>query len=365
MLESPRTGSALFKAQKAPYCIGGAAWLLKIPGRRPRAGWVPFERIPLPRLIKRRRSAAFARLGTYSKMARRPTLEEIQKLDPVEDHQQIIYLSSCYEFPFDYTRALEVALVRTFCVPSISRILDRSGEFARRPQKRYDDTDLLISLFVEDGYDSPRGRAAIRRINQIHGRFAIPEDDFLYVLSTFIYEPIRWMDRYGWRSLTEIERQATFQFWTAVGRRMNVRGIPDTYEELERFNLAFELHNFEFAESNRRVAEPMLTTFARWFPPGSRWLVRQSVLSLFDEPMLRALGYEAPRPLIRQAVTSSLKARSRVASWLPPRKRPRLRTQQWRPTYPNGFEIDKLGPDLPPEPHAPLAASRTTGVRLR
>jgi hypothetical protein len=32
-------------------------------------------------------------------------------------------------FPWDLTRALELALLKTFCVPSISGLLSRSGEF--------------------------------------------------------------------------------------------------------------------------------------------------------------------------------------------------------------------------------------------
>ena len=76
---------------------------------------------------------------------RRPSLlDEIQALDPERDHQRIVFLSTCYEFPFDTTRALEFALFRTFCVPSISALLDRTGEFRQRAQKRYDDTVALL-----------------------------------------------------------------------------------------------------------------------------------------------------------------------------------------------------------------------------
>src|ERR1041384_6204039 len=125
-------------------------------------------------------------------MSRFAILNEIRRLDPVRDHQRIVYLTTCYEFPFDTTRALEFALFRTFCVPSVSAVLDRSGEFVLRSQKRYDDTDLIVSELMEYGYDSERGRAALRRMNQIHGRFAISNDDFLYVLSTFVFETIRW-----------------------------------------------------------------------------------------------------------------------------------------------------------------------------
>src|SRR5205085_10302803 len=111
-------------------------------------------------------------------------LEQIRALDPVKDHQRIVFLNTCYEFPFDTTRALEFALFRTFCVPSISTLLDQTGELVYRAQKRYDDTDLIVSELMEWGYDSERGKAALRRMNQLHSRFAIGNDDFLYVLST-------------------------------------------------------------------------------------------------------------------------------------------------------------------------------------
>jgi hypothetical protein len=56
-------------------------------------------------------------------------------------------------------------------VPSIAQLLASAGAFTDRALKRYDDTDLLISPFAENGYDSAVGRAAIRRMNQIQGRF--------------------------------------------------------------------------------------------------------------------------------------------------------------------------------------------------
>src|SRR5437867_12107065 len=132
-------------------------------------------------------------------MPRSAVLDDIQKLDPVKDHQRIVFLSTRYDFPFDTTRALELALFRTFGVPSVSALLDRTGEFFQRAQKRYDDTDIIVSELMERGYDSERGKRALRRMNQLHGRFAIANDDFLYVLSTFTYEPIRWNARFGSR----------------------------------------------------------------------------------------------------------------------------------------------------------------------
>ena len=149
-------------------------------------------------------------------------------LDPVADHRRIVYLDACFEFPWDTTRALELALFRTFASPPVAALLDSTGEFGRSAQKRYDDTDLILSTIVEAGYDSEEGKRAIRQMNRIHGRFEISNEDFLYVLSSFVFEPIRWNARFGWRPLIETEKLATFEYWREVGRRMAIREIPET-----------------------------------------------------------------------------------------------------------------------------------------
>src|SRR5437660_5346349 len=167
-------------------------------------------------------------------------LDQIRALDPRGEHQRIVFLSTRFEFPFDTTRSLEFALFRTFCVPSVSALLDKTGEFSQRAQKRYDDTDIIVSELMEWGYDSERGKAALRRMNQLHGRFQIANADFLYVLSTFVFEPIRWNERFGWRLMCEHEKLAMFHFWCEVGRRMNIKDLPESYQQFERYNIDYE-----------------------------------------------------------------------------------------------------------------------------
>jgi hypothetical protein len=53
------------------------------------------------------------------------------------------------------------------------------------------------------------------------------------VLSSFIYEPIRWISRFSWRPMHEEERLALFYFWRAVGQRMHIHSIPRDYYEFE------------------------------------------------------------------------------------------------------------------------------------
>src|SRR5262245_18702478 len=221
-------------------------------------------------------------------------LDRIRRLDPEPDDQRIVHLSTCNDFPFDTTRALEFALFRTFAVPTISALLDRTGEFANRAQKRYDDTDLIVSELMEWGYDSDRGRRALRKMNQLHGRFAIPNDDFLYVLSTFVYEPIRWNERFGWRPLCEQERRACFHFWPGGGRRAGIRDLPEDPAAFERFNREYERKHYHFTEANRRVGLATRELFAGWAPRPLAPVVRAPVHSLVDEPLREALGFPCP-----------------------------------------------------------------------
>ena len=280
-------------------------------------------------------------------MSRYAILTAIQELDPVRDHQRIVFLSACYDFPFDTTRSLEFALFRTFCVPSISSLLDRTGEFRARPQKRYDDTDIIVSELMEWGYESERGMRAIGRMNQLHGRFAIANEDFLYVLSTFIYEPIRWNARFGWRPMCEQERLSYFLFWREVGRRMNIKKLPADYDSFERFNRDYEHSHYRFTESNRRVGEATRELFVSWMPGLLAPAVRTAIHALLDDSLLTAFGFPQPSRLMRRLVPFMFRLRGRCAGWLPARRRPRLRTQLRQPTYPDGYVIERLGPPGP------------------
>ena len=273
-------------------------------------------------------------------------LREIRRLDPVADHSRVVYLDTCFEFPWDTTRSLELALFRTFAVPSVAAVLDASGEFGRAPQKRYDDTDLILSTIVEAGYGSEEGKRAIRRMNQIHGRVEISNDDFLYVLSSFVFEPIRWNARFGWRPLVETERLATFEFWREVGRRMAIKEIPESYAELEAYNEEYERRHFRRTEQSERVGRATRDMFLAWFPWLPKRLGSRAIYALMDERLLDAFGFPHPPRDLRRAVATSLRARGRVVALLPPRRRPRLRTRRRTRTYGRDWALEALGPEL-------------------
>jgi hypothetical protein len=271
-------------------------------------------------------------------------LREIRGLDPVKDHQRIAFLTSLHEFPWDTTRSLELALFRAFAVAKGTSLLAGTGEFTQRTQKRYDDTVLILAEILEHGYDSERGRAALRRMNQMHGRHPIPNDEFLYVLSTFVFEPIRWNARFGWRPLLRKEKLASFYFWREIARRMAIRDVPADFDTFERYYVDFARENYRFAPENRALARATRDLLLGWYLPKVLWpLGRPFVHAMMDDHLLDAVGLPHPHPAVRRLTESAVRLRGRIVRRLPPRRNPRLITQQRHPTYPSGYTIEELG----------------------
>jgi len=278
-------------------------------------------------------------------------LRRIEQLDPVGDHQEIYRISAGCEFPWDYQRALELALFRTYCVPSISALLESTGEFRVRPQQRYDDTLLLMAELAAHGYDSPRGREALRVVNRLHGRYAIAAEDMRYVLSTFVFEPVDWLDRFGWRPLSEHERLAAFHFYGEVGARMGIRDIPSGYAEFRRFKTDYEAAAYRYTESNRRVGGYTLGLMRGWYPRPLRPAVDLAVRGLLDPPVLAAFGLPPAPGWAAAAVRAGLRARAvAVRLLLPPRTRSRIAVDPRNRTYPGypvGYRPSDLGAPVP------------------
>jgi dephospho-CoA kinase len=268
-------------------------------------------------------------------------------------------------FPWDITRALELALLKTFCVPSISGLLSRTGEFEQRPRKRYDDTGLMVAELLRYGPTSPAGAAVIARMNRIHGAFAISDRDYLYVLSTFVCEPIRWLARYGWRALTPAEEEALFRFWALVGERMGMAAIPATLAELVAFNQAIEAEVFASAPSNRRVADATLAMLLADWPAPLRPGLARLLGSVLSAPEAAALGWPEPPTALQRAVLLALRLRSRLAA-LSQRLRPpqgsRFYSERPTPSYGPSFQLEQLGP---PARLAELNRPRWSGRQRR
>ncbi|MEV0253380.1 oxygenase MpaB family protein [Streptomyces sp. NPDC050732] len=277
-------------------------------------------------------------------MKRFERLEQIMRLDPERDFLEIYRLTTAFEFPWDHTRALELALYRTYAVPSIGRLLAQTAELTERTQKRYDDTALLLDTVVEHGFDDDEGRTAIRRINQMHRSYDISNDDMRYVLCTFVVVPKRWIDTYGWRRLSRHETAAAAAYYRTLGRHMGIKEIPGSFEEFEDCLDAYEEANFGWDPGAREVSDATLDLMASWYPRPMAPLLRKATLALLDEPLLRAFRYEQPGAATRSVVRGVVRLRGRAVRLMPPRRAPHYARQNREiKGYPDGYEVAELG----------------------
>ncbi|NUS78311.1 MAG: DUF2236 domain-containing protein [Streptomyces sp.] len=288
-------------------------------------------------------------MGRYSRLRR------IERLDPQQDYEQIFWWLTQYEFPWDYLQGLSVAFLRDYGVPRISQLLDRTQEFERAGQKRYDDTVLMAYELVREGTHSEHGRATARHLNRIHGRYRIPNEDYLYVLATTVVGPKRWIDRYGWRALSPQETESLALVGRRMGTMMGITDLPADYAGFEHLLDTYEKEMFAYDPANRRVAAATLRVVTGMYPRLLRPLVARLALALLDDPLLTVLGLpRQPRPL-RIAAHRALRARATVVrllparpEWWPSRPKPR--------SYPFGWTLDDLGPHwAQSRPSVPLA----------
>src|SRR3989338_4118535 len=271
----------------------------------------------------------------------------IAALDARQDCQRIVRLMGQYDMAWDMQRALELALFYTYGSDSVSTLLNRTGEFREHGQKRYDDTRLLIGHFLEAGWDSEAGAQALDRINRTHAHYRIPNEDYLFVLWTFIEFPLRWSKVYARRPMTAHEREAGFNFWVEIGRRMGLSDIPPTRAAFDAFIEGYKQRHFKPCEASAQVAQDTLRVGQAWLPWPLKGLVAPVVYSLFDDDalFLAAVGARKPPRWFAALVRGGL----RTHGWL--RRGTRLGAYPLRladtpnRSYPrNRYTIEQLKP---------------------
>jgi hypothetical protein len=267
--------------------------------------------------------------------------DHVRTLDAVRDRDEIVWLVSRHEFPWDYTQGTGIAFLRDYGIPAIAALLDRTGEFEHDGVKRYDDTLLVAEEATVEGMDSARGHASVRRLNRIHGHYDIPNDEFQYVLATTIVGPVEWIREFGWRDLEPVELQALAGLTTRFGELMGIAGLPTTYDGYLTLLSDYERERFACTGPSRRVTEATLRIARQVAPPPLRPLARRVTIALMDEPLRVALGMPEQPAWFVAAVRRGLRARARLLRFAPPRRT----AYHHRPTsYPHGYTLEDLGP---------------------
>jgi uncharacterized protein (DUF2236 family) len=295
-------------------------------------------------------------------MGRYDRLREFRRLDPERDYHRIYRDMALLEFPWDLTMGIQLGFYRTFAVPGISALLDRTGRMTAHTQRRLDNTGILIFEAIHHGLEHERGRAAVRQIRRLHAAavrqvstpeqpWRIPNHEFVYVLGTFVIPALRWLDLYAWRPICCHERTAMFRFYQELGRLLGVRDVPSTLPEFEAWFDTYEREHFACTAENQRQWDATRTQltelFAAWLPgplaPAGRRFADTMANALLDDRLRAALGVDPVPAWAVHAARVAFKARSVVVRWLPVRKTPLYQDELATPSYPDGYRIEHIG----------------------
>jgi len=288
-------------------------------------------------------------------------LAESNKLDPATDYWQIHRLT-VQDFQFEMNLGHRTAFFRTYASPTIAELLAHTGHLLHDTYKRGLDTALFIFEFIECGLDAPRSRALLRRLNGMHHRYRISNDDYLYVLSTFAVIPLRLITLHGWRQLSPAEVDATHRFYADLGRRMGIRNIPDSYPTMAQFLDEYEATRFAHTPSGEALMNAITGVITDRKSRLTRPMARWTISYLLDDRTRSALAVAAPPAPGRLMVEAYLRSQAAVqrrqsppASW--------FTSGGPQDIYPDGYSVNDLGPTE--KPAAPLTSSSTRDQLLR
>lgn len=237
----------------------------------------------------------------------------IAALDPERDHEEVSRLTFevLYGDPMFVHAGYLVGFARQMAVPSIARVVYRGGrgDNLRDVARRSDDTLTLFGAFLRWGPSSPRGAEAIARMERIHDRFPITDEQKRYTLATLILEPERTAQHLRIDPYTEAQRAANWHFWRSVAARMPLGGLPSTQDELWRWMLDYEREHWGYTEGGRQVVDAFFADWTtRWFPPRARALGRQILLALMDDGLRAVHRLEAPKRPVAGLVRAGARA---------------------------------------------------------
>lgn len=244
-----------------------------------------------------------------------------------DDAQAILKTLAELEFPSFYGVSMVMALFRTYGIPSISSLLVATGQLknAETASKRAADAGVLLLEFGLNKPTSERAIEAIARMNFLHSRYQksgkITNDDLLYALSIFALEPSRWINRYEWRCVSDVEMCAFGTYWKNMGDAMEIscaklpssmRGWRDGLHwliELEEWSDEYEEANMVPADTNRQLADSQLDTLLPKCPATYLDSCRKMVIALLGDRLRRSMMYPQSPPIYHNTINAILSFR--------------------------------------------------------
>ena len=131
----------------------------------------------------------------------------------------------------------------------------------------------------------------------------ITNDDLLYTLGVFTLEPSRWINRYEWRRLSDVEMCACGTYWKSVGDAMEISyaKLPSSaegwqnglhwLEEVREWSDGYEEVHMVPADNNRQLAESQLDYLLPGWPARYRGPCRKMIVVLLGDRLRRSMMY--------------------------------------------------------------------------
>ncbi|KAK5090910.1 hypothetical protein LTR05_001088 [Lithohypha guttulata] len=214
------------------------------------------------------------------------------------------------EFPALFEKGLQLALFRTYGIPSISRLLVQTAQLStgENVAKRYADTAVIITEIYSNKPNHARSIEAFARLNYLHGHYLkqgrIGNDDMLYTLALFMNHPVEWINKYEWRQLTDLEVCAAATFHKSMGEAMEIsydvlpgsrNGWKDGlqfYRELDHWAKDYEEKNMLPHKDNYLTAIKTQELLLSTVPSFTHGLVVQMIAAAMDDRLRNAIMFE-------------------------------------------------------------------------
>jgi hypothetical protein len=152
---------------------------------------------------------------------------------------------------------------------------------------------------------SARAYLGLARTRYLHSGYRasgkILDDDMLYTLALFALEPIKFINKFEWRPLSDLERCAIGTFWKSVGDGLEISydklpsgktGFADGLQWLEEINAwseVYEEENMVPNQTNRETADQTTAVLVYMLPEVLHPVGLQFVSFMMDERLRRAM----------------------------------------------------------------------------
>jgi cytochrome b involved in lipid metabolism len=241
--------------------------------------------------------------------------EQLAALDPRRDSDRI-YHHLLRSFRAEARVVETLAINRVATWESLALFLRTTREAERNPIGRFFDTYALFANYFEWGERSERGARTVERINQIHGRYFLPNEGMKYVLLNTAFTWLDGIDRIGHRALSPVEREGFFQAHVRLGTAMNIRELSADSAEMYAWFREVNARNAIHTPFKTRTFELFVkNSFGSAAAELEVMLVAAQVA--MDEHYRAALGYPEPGAREKRAVRAALAALAQRAESRP------------------------------------------------